>query len=98
MKKNQTSTRMASALIITAFLAALFLLIAAYGPGSGATTASAHRIARIAPAHDGTETREPTETHHPEQTETEHPEETQTEHPESTRTAEPTGTHEDEPT
>jgi hypothetical protein len=112
MKTNQTSKRMASALIMTAFLAALFLLIAAYGPGSGVQTVSAHKIARMAPAHDGTETREPTETHHPEQTETEHPENTQTaeptrtheveptetEHPEATETAHPEGTHTPEAT
>jgi hypothetical protein len=90
MKKEPTSKRMASALIVTAFLAALFLLIAAYGPGSTTSSASASNITGMVAPHDGTV--EATETHHPEATETHQPEATETHHPESTETNRPEAT------
>ncbi|MEO8285903.1 MAG: hypothetical protein ABI670_05670 [Chloroflexota bacterium] len=98
MKTNQTSARMVGALIVTAFLAAFILVVAAYGPGSNERIASAQRSVGMAPAHE-TETRHPdeTETHHPEATETEHPESTETHHPNATETEHPQSTRTGEP-
>jgi hypothetical protein len=89
-----TGKRMAGTLIVTAFLATLILLFAAYGLGSTPQTAAAHLISSNRPADHGTP--EATHTEHggdtPEATETEHhgtPEATQTEHhgtPEATET------------
>src|SRR4051794_31515921 len=98
MKDDHTSKRMAGALIMTAFLAAFFLMIAAYGPGSAASTAAAHNITSKAPAHDETEPPRETETHPPEETRPLTPEATETHQGERTRTPEPTRTHEIEPT
>ncbi len=83
---DNNGKRMAGALIVTALLAALVLLFAAYGPGSATQTASAQKISISRPAEDGTETRQPTQTEHGDHTRT--PGATETEHhgtPEASR-------------